>query len=88
MFTTEELDLLSTFFNIQNNVENVLLHMDSKETDNQWVLVDFSEKFEERYGLYLKKKSAKVYSGFNQVKALTNVLNLISNYETKKQKKQ
>lgn len=84
MFTKEELELLGKYFNIQSNVEGVLLHMDSKETANQWMLVDFSEKFEERYGMYLKKDGNKVYSNFNQVKALGNVLNLISSFEKKK----
>ena len=85
MFTAEELELLSTYFNIQSNVDDVLLHMDSKGTSNQWLLIDFSEKFEERYGVYLKK-SSKGYSNFNQVKSLSNVLKLISSFETKKKK--
>lgn len=87
MFKTEELDLLSQFFNIQKNLDNVLIHMDSKETSNQWMIVDFSEKFEERYGVYLKKSGSKLYVDFNQVKALTNVLNLISSFETNKTNK-
>lgn len=86
MFTTEELGQLGMFFDIQRNIENVLLHMDSKGTSNQWMVVDFSEKFEERYGIYLKSKGNKIYTPFNQVKALPNLLNLISSFETKKEK--
>lgn len=86
MFTTEELGQLGMFFDIQSNIENVLLHMDSKGTSNQWMVVDFSEKFEERYGIYLKSKGNKIYTPFNQVKALPNLLNLISSFETKKEK--
>lgn len=84
MFAEDELTALGQFFNIQSNVDNVLLHMDSKETNNQWILVDFGEKFEERYGILLKGDGNKVFKNFNQVKAITNVLNLISSYETKR----
>ena len=83
MFTKDELEVISNFFDIQENKENVLLHMDSKNTKNQWILLDFTEKFEERYGLYFKALASKVYKPFNQVKALTNVLNLISSFESK-----
>lgn len=83
MFTKDELEVISNFFDIQENKENVLLHMDSKNTKNQWILLDFTEKFEERYGLYFKAPASKVYKPFNQVKALTNVLNLISSFESK-----
>lgn len=47
------------------------------------ILVDFTDKFEDRYGIYFKAQSAKTYKPFNQVKALTNVLNLISSFESK-----
>lgn len=83
MYTDEELGMTGTFFNIQENKENVLLKMDSKNTKNQWLLVDFSDKLEDRYGIYFKAPSAKTYKPFNQVKALTNVLNLISSFESK-----
>lgn len=87
MFTEEEIVKLQMNFNIKDNKENILLYMDSKATGNQWLIVDFSEKFEERYGVYLKAKRSKVYKEFNQVKALANVMNLISSFETKKEKK-
>lgn len=86
MFTTEEKELLNQFLEIQDNIDDVLLHLDSKGTSNKWILVDFSEKFEERYGMYLKKSESNKYSAFNQVKAISNVLNLISSYETKTKK--
>lgn len=84
MFTNEELEMISTFFNIQDNKDNVLLHMDSKNTKNQWILIDFSEQFTDRYGIYHKGAGAKIYKSFNQVNALGNVLNLISKYESNK----
>ena len=87
MFTEEEIVKLQMNFNIKDNKENILLYMDSKATGNQWLIVDFSEKFEERYGVYLNAKRSKVYKEFNQVKALANVMNLISSFETKKEKK-
>lgn len=71
---------------IEKSTEDVVLHLDSNKTKNKWIVVDFSDKFEERYGIYIKKASDEYYHPFNQVKAITNVLNLISSFETKKQK--
>ena len=84
MFTEEELAAIGQFFNIQKNIENTLLHMDRKGTSNQWLLLDFGEKFEDRYAIYFKGSEHKVYKYFNEVKAITNVLNLISSFEGKK----
>lgn len=84
MFTEEELAAIGQFFNIQKNIENTLLHMDSKGTSNQWLLLDFGEKFEDCYAIYFKGSEHKVYKYFNEVKAITNVLNLISSFEGKK----
>lgn len=83
MFTEEEIGVLENFFDIQENKENVFLKMDSKRTKNQWILVDFTDKFEDRYGIYFKAADAEVYKDFNQVKAITNVLNLISKFESR-----
>ena len=71
---------------IEKSTEDVVLHLDSNKTKKKWSVVDFSDKFEERYGIYIKKASDEYYHPFNQVKAITNVLNLISSFETKKQK--
>ena len=83
MFVDEELMMLSNFFNIQSNKENVLLHMDSKGTTNKWILIDFSKKYKERYGIYYKSSFSKIYRPFNQVNSLSSALNLISNYESR-----
>lgn len=82
MFTEEELGVLGNFFDITENKEDVLLKLDSKNTKNQWILVDFTDKFEDRYGIYFKAANATAYKDFNQVKGITNVLNLIGNFET------
>ena len=84
MFTTEELDLLNKFFTVKRNLEDTLAYMDSKEKSNQWLLVDFLEKFEYRYVIYLKKSGSKVYKPFNEVGTFRDILNLISSYETKR----
>ena len=86
MFTVEEKNTISQFLVIEKSTEDVVLHLDSNKTKNKWIVVDFSDKFEERYGIYIKKASDEYYHPFNQVKAMTNVLNLSSSFETKKQK--
>lgn len=69
MYTDEELGMTGTFFNIQENKENVLLKMDSKNTKNQWLLVDFSDKLEDRYGI-LKHHQQKLINHLIRLKHL------------------
>lgn len=59
MFSTNDIDFIATFFDIEKNTEDTLLILQSKSSDHKWLIIDYGEKFDTRLGIYLKNNKEK-----------------------------
>lgn len=81
MFHTEELEMIGTFLGIQENLDDTLLKVTSKNSMSKWMIIDFSEKFKDRYEVSVYIQSARCYKPFKTCTSLTEVLKTISDAE-------
>lgn len=81
MFHTEELEMLGTFLGIQENLDDTLLKVTSKNSMSKWMIIDFSEKIRDRYEVSVYIQSARCYKPFKACTSLTEVLKTISDAE-------